>query len=257
MLGWEAGKPRRVLYLDAEMAEEEMHERIAQIVTGAIRDGNGDPKLIDNLVILSHADQPRGIPDLAAEDSAGRRWVEAAMEAHGCEILMLDNLSASCRSGAENEAESWVLMQNWLLRMRRLGKTVVLFHHTGKPNASGEVRQRGTSKHEDVMNTTMVLSHAQGNGRFRLSFTKHRGFVPKGDMNIQMVFDDGAMRFQEESQKDRAIELAKEGYGVREIAGMLGASVGAVSGWLPTELKKGPGRPKKQKTEADVGDLWD
>jgi hypothetical protein len=39
-------------------------------------------------------------------------------------------------------------MQEWLLSLRRKGKTVLIVHHTGKPNRDGQVSQRGTSKRE-------------------------------------------------------------------------------------------------------------
>jgi hypothetical protein len=36
--------------------------------------------------------------------------------------------------------------------------TVLLVHHTGKPDKDGNVTQRGTSKREDILNTTILLT---------------------------------------------------------------------------------------------------
>jgi hypothetical protein len=44
----------------------------------------------------------------------------------------------------ENEADSWELVNNWLLDLRRRKIAVVIIHHAGR---SGEMR--GTSKRED------------------------------------------------------------------------------------------------------------
>jgi hypothetical protein len=50
-------------------------------------------------------------------------------------------ISTLCRSGKEDESDSWLPIQNWLLSLRSLGKSVLKIHHAGK---SGQ--QRGTSR---------------------------------------------------------------------------------------------------------------
>jgi len=42
-----------------------------------------------------------------------------------------------------HDAESWLPVQHWLLRLRRSGKAVIIVHHAGKGRA-----QRGTSRRE-------------------------------------------------------------------------------------------------------------
>jgi hypothetical protein len=81
---------------------------------------------------------------------------QAAVEAHlgNVDLLILDNISTLVNSGRENDAESWNEMQAWLLRLRRMGKTGLLIHHSGRGGNA-----RGTSKREDVLDTVIQLKH--------------------------------------------------------------------------------------------------
>jgi hypothetical protein len=156
LLGFQAPKPRRVLYVDGEMDPAELQMRFDAIHAAAKRDRNGDPSLAaPNLRVLSHADQDLGIPDLSDPGGRGRSLIES--ELGEAEVLVLDNLSCLCRTGVENDADSWAVMQEWLLSLRRRGKTVLIVHHTGKPDKDGNVSQRGTSKREDILNTSILL----------------------------------------------------------------------------------------------------
>src|SRR5690606_22821709 len=71
-----------------------------------------------------------------------------------CDLVIVDNISTLCHQGKENEAESWIPMQEWALKLRRLGISVLFIHHAGK---SGQ--QRGTSKREDILDTIIKLKH--------------------------------------------------------------------------------------------------
>jgi hypothetical protein len=92
------------------------------------------------------------------------------------EVVILDNVSTLCRSGKENEAEGWQLVQDWALRHRLAGRSLVFEHHAGKGG-----NQRGTSKREDVLDTVIALRQpedyrADQGARFEVHFEKHRGF---------------------------------------------------------------------------------
>jgi hypothetical protein len=47
-------------------------------------------------------------------------------------LIILDNLSCLLRTGKENDAESWQIIQSWILNLRAQGKSVLLIHHQGK-----------------------------------------------------------------------------------------------------------------------------
>jgi hypothetical protein len=93
--------------------------------------------------------------------------------ANGTKVLILDNLSTLACGMKENEADSWELVNNWLLDLRRRKIAVVIVHHAGR---SGEMR--GTSKREDNVFWIIALDDAKKNAddkrgaRFVTRFTK-------------------------------------------------------------------------------------
>jgi putative DNA primase/helicase len=75
----------------------------------------------------------------------------------------------------DNDAESWNSIQAWLLALRRRGVSVLLVHHAGK---GGD--QRGTSRREDVLDTSISLRRpgdyrAEDGARFEIHYEKARG----------------------------------------------------------------------------------
>ncbi len=145
---------------------------------------------------------------------------------------MLDNLSSLCRSGKENEADSWQPVQDFLLRMRRKGVSVLLVHHAGKGG-----QQRGTSRREDVLDTVIALRRpadyeAVEGARFEIHIEKSRGVM--GDklapFEAKLEVCNSAVVWSRKSladvEKTRVAELVADGLTVREIAAELGVSVG-------------------------------
>src|SRR5205085_3552881 len=132
-----------------------------------------------------------GIPDLSDLDESGRNRGRALIEdaAAKCQakLVVLDNLSSLVRSGEENSAESWNSFNEWLLHLRREDITTLVVHHSGKRGPNGQLRQRGTSRREDVMNTIIQLdpetaTRDEVTGTrcpFKVTIEKHRAFVPK------------------------------------------------------------------------------
>jgi putative DNA primase/helicase len=76
----------------------------------------------------------------------------------GAKVLILDNLSTLASGMRENEADSWELVNSWLLDLRRRKIAVVIVHHAGR---SGEMR--GTSKREDNVSWIIALDDAKKN----------------------------------------------------------------------------------------------
>ena len=68
------------------------------------------------------------MPDLSTPN--GQAMIEPLLK--GVDMLVLDNIATLCRTGKENESQSWQVMQTWLLDLRRRGITVLLIHHAGK-----------------------------------------------------------------------------------------------------------------------------
>jgi hypothetical protein len=122
--------------------------------------------------ILSPDVQKLGVPDLST--SEGQEKID---ELIGDEIklVILDNLSTLIRSGRESESDSWLPVQEWVLRLRSKGKSVLLIHHAGKGG-----QQRGTSRREDVLDTVISLRKPENIDKdsgacFEVHFEKNRG----------------------------------------------------------------------------------
>jgi putative DNA primase/helicase len=62
------------------------------------------------------------------------RWLD------GVEPIILDKLSSLTAGLRENDSDAWSPIQEWLLRLRRRGISVLIVHHAGK---RGE--QRGSA----------------------------------------------------------------------------------------------------------------
>jgi putative DNA primase/helicase len=162
-LKWPAPKPRRVLLLDGEMPAATIQERLAQLIESA-PEAELNP---ENLKVLA-ADliEPCGIGNLASPKVQDELepWLE------GVDLVIFDNLSSLTTIIRDNDAESWEPIQAWLLKLRRRGIAVLIVHHAGKGG-----QQRGTSRREDVLDTSISLRRpadysATEGARFEIHF---------------------------------------------------------------------------------------
>lgn len=225
--GWEAPKPRRVVYIDGEMPATTMQKRLCEIAIGASVQLPAD----DLFQLVTPDLQEAPLPDLSTE--AGQERLAPIVQP--AEFVVLDNLSTLCRSGRENESESWLGIQEWVLSLRKSGKSVLFVHHAGKGG-----QQRGTSKREDILDTVIALRRpaeyepTEG-ARFEVHIEKGREV--KGDdakpFEARLdVREDAAywtVRSIEDQHIDVVIRLTKEGMNVRDIADELKLSKSKVN----------------------------
>lgn len=165
-LTWYAPTAKKVLYVDGEMPAVSMQERLQKIPTSALK------PLENYLQFITPDLQTGSLPDLSTPE--GRAQIEELATGH--DLIILDNLSCLIRSGSENEAESWIDVQEWVLKLRRAGKSILFIHHTGKSGL-----QRGTSKKEDVLDTVIYLKQpedyqSEDGACFEVYFEKARHF---------------------------------------------------------------------------------
>jgi KaiC/GvpD/RAD55 family RecA-like ATPase len=212
-LSWRAPAPRRVLLIDGEMPGIALQERLKGL---AHRAGAALPEA-DHFRILAADTLEAGLPDLSSED--GQEMLAPAIG--DADLIVLDNLSTLCRSGKENEAESWASVQHWSLAQRRAGRSVLYIHHAGK---GGD--QRGTSRREDVLDTVIRLDRpenydASQGARFNVVFTKARGLFGDDAAAFEArLGEDGTWirRPVADVRAERVIALNAEGFSQREIA---------------------------------------
>jgi putative DNA primase/helicase len=241
---WSAPKPTPVLYIDGEMPGRTMQERVAAIVAASTTEP--PPGYLRFVLADLHED---GLPDLASDE--GQTAIEAALGE--AKLLVLDNLSSLVRSGRENEADSWQPVQDFLLRLRRRGVSVLLIHHAAKGG-----QQRGTSRREDVLDTVINLRRpvdyqpSEG-ARFEVHIEKARGVA--GDavnpFEAKLEIRDGMATWTTRGLADaelmRVVALTLDGLTVRDIAVETGMSVGKISKLQRRAVDEGlvPDKPRR------------
>lgn len=226
-LKWSAPKPRRVLLVDGEMPAADLRGRLVGIVAAADKEAQPDAMRVIAGDLVEHG----GVGNLA--DPAVQAELDKYLD--GIDLLILDNLSSLTAVIRDNDQESWTTIQQWLLRLRRRGIAVLLVHHAGK---AGE--QRGTSRREDVLDTSISLRRpsdyvtAEG-ARFEVHIEKGRGIT--GDaarpFEARLTTDPNGqplwtIREIADVQKAQVEALLADGLSVRDIAEETGISKSTV-----------------------------
>lgn len=222
---WTAPSPARALFVDGEMPARTLQERLSGFIMGSAE----EPPASDYLRILTPDLQDGGMPNLATTE--GQAAIEPLLA--GVELVVVDNLATLARNGRANDEESWLPVQEWLLKLRRRGVSVCLIHHQGK---GGD--QRGTSAKEDILDTVISLRRPKDyqtdeGARFEVHLTKARGICgPEArPFEARLVSEGEALQWHtrdiEDSQLDWLRKLLAEGYSVRDAAEEMGISKSA------------------------------
>lgn len=221
LLKWKAKEPQRILYVDGEMSQSDMHNRLALIFA------KQKPER-DMFGLLCNSRSKEGLLDLSTTE--GQSAVEN--ELGDAKVLFLDNITTLFRSGAENEAESWASAERWLMSLRNRRLAVVLLHHSGKNGT-----QRGTSRREVALNNILRLHGNEGDDcSFEVHFDKARNLTSKDKKTFKaslLTDESGSTVFARSesysSRKEEILSLREQGLGIREMARKLGIDVAYVS----------------------------
>lgn len=223
-LSWSIPEARRVLYIDGEMPAAVMRNRLGALEPGYERIPQDD---YDRFKIIT--------PDMLPLDislNLTRPDDQAAIEPHieKADLIIIDSLATLCRHGDGNKEESWRPMQDYLMRLRKRGKSVIFAHHAGKGG-----QQRGTSAKEDILDLVINMKRPndyeekQG-ARFNVIFEKSRGVCGEAvnPFECQLIETDGVLHWAWKALEDvrqmQALEMQENGLTVREIAEELGIS---------------------------------
>jgi hypothetical protein len=241
ILKWQSPKPRGVLFIDGEMPGYSLQKRMAEIIA------NADKEFAPNLMFLTPDLQEFGMPDLATAD--GQKQVENYITDE-IDLIIVDNISCLVRSGKENEGESWLPIQEWALKLRATGKSVLFIHHSNK--AGG---QRGTSRKEDVLDNVICLKHPVGytpeqGALFEVHFEKARHLYGENANPFEaQLFTDNTgkqcwqVKLLEQSTYEKVINLANEGLSQKEIADELDVHKSNVSRHIKNAKTQGELKP--------------
>jgi putative DNA primase/helicase len=241
MLTWTCDRPARVLYVDGELPGTLCQTRLRQL-------GPALPETNFRVLARSQFELAKSeMLDLGT--LAGRDFLDRVIEQHGFELIILDSVSTLVRSGSDNDADSWRVIQEWSLGHRLRGRSVLFLHHdsrTGKP--------RGTSMREVVLDTMIHMVRqvprsadaiAENESVFALTFTKSREFFGESaaPMILRMSTESGTVQWRsEDGMNDKAVELASKGVKQVDIATQLNISQGRVSQILKQRKRDQPGK---------------
>ena len=148
---WKVHKPRRVLYVDGEMALDSIRERDAGLSTAPA----------DGMFYLQHealfhlTGKVLNLTDPILQAAILEDCLRKKLE-----VLILDNLSCLFTGIKENDADAWEKVLPWLLELRRNRIAVIIIAHAGRNGF-----MRGTSRREDAANWIIQLTAAKDDGR--------------------------------------------------------------------------------------------
>jgi hypothetical protein len=163
---WKVFKPRRVIYVDGEMALDGIRERDAALSTAPA----------DGMFYLQHealfhlTGKVLNLTNAIVQDAVSEQCQRGKIE-----LLVLDNLSCLFTGIKENDANAWELVLPWLLELRRKRIAVIIIAHAGRNGF-----MRGTSRREDAAFWVIQLTEAknaceiQNGAKFVARFVKNR-----------------------------------------------------------------------------------
>ncbi len=160
---WQTCAPVKILYIDGEMPPDLMRSRCKGLDAG-----NDNLQFLNHEILFERSGKVLNITNREIQEALTEMCIGG-----GVKVLFLDNLSTLASGMRENEADSWELVNSWLLDLRRRKIAVVIVHHAGR---SGEMR--GTSKREDNVFWIIALDDAKKDAddkrgaRFISRFTK-------------------------------------------------------------------------------------
>ena len=168
---WHVPVARDVIFLDGEMPTALLQERFGFLYGGMI----SDRLFILPSEALWTKDKPLNLNDPESQARVQAMLDGLAAQGRKPDLIIVDNISSMSFGVDENDNSVQDSILQWLMGLRHQGYAILLVHHTGKNGA-----QRGASRREDFLDTSIMLSPvdggAQGEGAaFKIEFTKERG----------------------------------------------------------------------------------
>lgn len=176
-----AGDPVRVLYMDYEMTEDDVRERLETFGFGP-----DDADMLQRN--LYYALLP-SLPPLDTED--GGRALVASAAALDVELVVIDT-TARAVAGDENDADTFRgLYRNTGLHLKQAGIAFIRLDHAGKDVEKG---QRGSSAKNDDVDVVFRMIRRDDQA-LRVTATHRRmAWVPQ-ETDIAVIDEDGVTRF--------------------------------------------------------------
>jgi DnaB-like helicase N terminal domain/AAA domain len=234
---WKTLAPVKVLYVDGEMPPDLMRARCE-----GLQASNANLEFLNHEILFDRTGKTLNITSREVQQAITDRCLNSHAK-----VLIIDNLSTLASGMKENDADSWELVNNWLLDLRRRKIAVVIVHHAGR---SGEMR--GTSKREDNVFWIIALDDAKKNAddkrgaRFVTRFTKPsrntQEEIPSYEWHLVTDNANGKVTISYEKTQSLEVFMQLITDGVTdcaEIADEMKVSKGTVSKWAKKMMDAG------------------
>jgi RecA-family ATPase len=189
---WSVPCPRKILFIDGEMALTDIKYRISRLAGKTI---------LDNFRVLPSELLCQKDRYLNIYDPVDQALMNSHIEKEGYDVVILDNLSSLSSGRDENSNSDIDPILQFLRQLRHKGLAVILVHHAGKNGKD----QRGASRLEDIMDTSIRLSGDNNYGEgasFTIEFTKNRRKPPKpSKLRVSLDDSDGNLKWEFSNKK--------------------------------------------------------
>lgn len=146
---YEIPAPARVLYMDFEMGQADLGDRLLKN-----RQMFGDAG--DRFMVWTPwLDEGQNLNFNDPSDvNALFDWVQWAAP----EVVVIDTIRTAWSGLSENDANAWAGINALALKLRNSGMSVVMLHHSNKPGDDGLGREAGSSNQLTVLETQMRVA---------------------------------------------------------------------------------------------------
>jgi hypothetical protein len=204
-MGFEARTPRRVLYIDGEMARQDIVDRVV-LLAKALEIDLKPSDLFSNLTIVAADWQADPMPRVDTPEMQAA--LKSLIDEH--DVVIIDNRSCLFDPEGEKDPSAWQPAGDWLLSLRRAGKAVLLAHHASRAGTA-----RGIGKPEDLMNLVIRLKRPEGRPEagavFQISVQAEDGGKARG------LWGQAAVPFTMELTPDGWKEVAADDEGTSNV----------------------------------------
>lgn len=178
VLGRSAGDPLSVVYLDLEMTEDDLFDRLTDLGYGGSDDLSGLAYYL--------------LPDLPPLDTPeGGAAVMDLVRTHGADVVVVDTIARAV-AGEENSNDTFNQLASYTIRrLKAEGVTSVWAGHAGKDMTRGE---RGASSKADYVDCVWEQTRGDG-GSVRLANKKRRSSWVPEQVDLQRVEQGGRITY--------------------------------------------------------------
>lgn len=192
-LGWEAERPFKVLYIDGEMPEQDLRDRLAMLIEAV--PGIDREEARKNLKLMAKQAQEPGayFPELSDEDN----WplLSNMLRERAYDIVILDNLSTLAFLDDENSSAAVNPVIKFLSEMKQSGIACIVIHHSNKNGKDYRGSSNLATTFEIIVGLTKVsdLLETTDGAAFKIEFQKKRNLTGALDLDnriARLVHDD-------------------------------------------------------------------